>query len=111
MATKQTWTINGKTYNHEQLMELKKQGLDPRKDDIQMKFVTPQVIESEKQAKEALEQPEVVETTISTDEVVDVNIEQVESDEQEFARLKTERAWKNEDKKARYNELKEKFKK
>jgi hypothetical protein len=53
----QTWTIKGKTYTHDQLMELKSQGLDPRKDDIQMKFVTPQVIANEKKKEEEPEVP------------------------------------------------------
>lgn len=36
---KQTWKIRGQVYTIEQLRELKKQGLDPRKDDIVMKFI------------------------------------------------------------------------
>jgi len=47
----QTWTIKGKTYNHEQLMELKKQGLDPHKDEITMVFVTPHKGETKAQEK------------------------------------------------------------
>jgi len=37
----QTWSIGGRTYTHAQLMELRKQGLDPRKDEIVMASVTP----------------------------------------------------------------------
>ena len=36
----QTWTIKGQTYTHAQLMELKAQGLDPRKDSVVMKHIT-----------------------------------------------------------------------
>lgn len=39
-TTVQTWKINGQVYTHSQLMEMKKQGLDPRKDNIEMKFIT-----------------------------------------------------------------------
>lgn len=119
MKSTQLWSINGKTYNHAQLIELKRQGLDPSKDNIQMKFVTPQVIESERLAKEAIAEPEeVVEVaTLEPEEVPsaepEVSSEPVgepETDEEEYERLKNEKAWVNNDKKARYNELKEKFK-
>lgn len=49
----QTWKIKGQVYTHAQLMELKRQGLDPRKDDIVMKFITnpqPEVKPEEKKA-------------------------------------------------------------
>jgi len=37
----QTWKIRGQVYTHAQLMEIKKQGLDPHKDEIIMKFISP----------------------------------------------------------------------
>ncbi len=37
----QTWKINGQVYTHGQLMELRKQGLDPRRDQIILSAVTP----------------------------------------------------------------------
>lgn len=37
----QTWTIKGQTYTHGQLMEMRKQGLDPVKDEVELKAVTP----------------------------------------------------------------------
>lgn len=36
----QTWTINGKTFTHAQLMELKKRGLDPRKAEFTFAEIT-----------------------------------------------------------------------
>lgn len=47
----QTWTINGKTFNIGQLRELKKQGIDPRKDDFEMKAVTKPKKQKAKTAK------------------------------------------------------------
>lgn len=40
-TTTQTWNIRGQVYTHAQLMEMKKQGIDPRKDNVVLKFVTP----------------------------------------------------------------------
>ena len=114
----QTWKINGQVYTHAQLMELKAQGLDPRKDNIEMKFVTRnnkgELVAKADETKPAVEEPkkEPVEskvTTSSTDVEVPVEAEP-ETEEQEYERLKAEKAWVNNDKKARYNELKAKFK-
>lgn len=83
----QTWKIKGQVYTRSQLQELKRQGLDPRKDDIVMKFVT---------------------VTNSGEPVAEIQTA-VETEKEEFARLKLERAWKSADKKDRYNELKAKY--
>lgn len=40
----QTWTIKGQTYTHGQLMELKRQKLDPLKDEFELKAVTPRKV-------------------------------------------------------------------
>jgi len=108
-------------------MELKRQGLDPRKDDIVMKFITnpqPVVEEAKIEANEAVEVTESktdipVVLGTPTDEVIEVEKEVVETEEkednvieteeEEFARLKTEKAWVNNLKKGRYHELKAKF--
>ncbi len=49
----QSWNINGQTYTHGQLMELRKQKLDPLKDKIVMANITPraQVEEVKVEAK------------------------------------------------------------
>lgn len=122
----QTWKINGQVYNHSQLMEMKRQGLNPRKDQILLKSITNQ------KAEEVIETPETavedlpVETTEVVEEVVEEPVEaaeelsvaesenatdeqQSETEEEEFARLKTEKAWLSPAKKERYNELKAKF--
>lgn len=114
----QTWRINGQTYTHAQLMELKKQGLDPRKDKIEMKFVTKnnkgEALGDKKPEEVAAPEvavPEPVKEEAPVAEVVDaeeVKTQEVpESLEEEFERLKTEKAWVNNEKKGRYNELKE----
>jgi len=36
----QYWTIKGRTYTRAQLAELRAQGLDPHKDDIEYKYIT-----------------------------------------------------------------------
>lgn len=54
----QTWKIKGKTYNHGQLMELKRQNLDPIKDEIVMSSVT-------KKNQPEMEVPEVEKKEIS----------------------------------------------
>lgn len=91
-------------------MELRKQGLDPLKDEIVMKAVTPR-----KEVKK-VEEPKVETTATSTDvpkaeteEVANVKAATPETEQEEFSRLKAEKAWVNSDKKARYNELKAKF--
>lgn len=121
----QTWKINGQVYNHSQLMEMKRQGLNPRKDQILLKSITNQ------KAEEVVETPvETVveelpaETTEVVEEVAEEPVEateepsiaeevadeqQSETEEEEFARLKTEKAWLSPAKKERYNELKAKF--
>lgn len=110
----QLWTIKGQTYTHAQLMELRKQGLDPRKDNIEMKFITKnkqgeivgkkeedkKMEEYEKELKKNQEQAKKIQEALEN-----------ETEEQEFERLKQERAWKNENKKARYAELKAKLNK
>lgn len=136
----QTWKINGQTYNHGQLMELKRQGLDPRRDKIILKSVTNQPAEVVEEKVESTtevenitedavdEQPETAVEEVSNDQGALPEGENVEggsldnapgnatdeatdseTEEEEFARLKTERAWVNPDKKARYDELKAKF--
>lgn len=40
----QLWTIKGQTYTHGQLMELKRQKLDPLKDEFELKAVTPRKV-------------------------------------------------------------------
>ena len=94
MSTKQTWTIRGQVYNHEQLLELKRQGLDPRKDDIVMKFVTPKSTEvTEEEPSKAME---IKMTTSTTDETVVLKegetkvvatLEEPSKDESHFAEL------------------------
>ena len=104
----QSWKINGQVYNHQQLMELKAQGLDPRKDKIEMKFITknskdeivgnvgkPQV----KAEKEATIETKIAQTTANVDE------------EQEFELLKSQKAWLYFNTKDRYKELKIKLSK
>lgn len=41
MAQHQTWRINGQVYTHAQILEMRAQGIDPRTDKVEMKFVTP----------------------------------------------------------------------
>lgn len=94
----QTWTINGQTYNHAQLMEMKKQKLNPSKDKVELKFVTPGTMDNLEKKEE--KEPEQV----STSEVIEKTLD--ETPEQEFERLTSERAWLKKDSKERYNELK-----
>jgi len=89
----QTWKINGQIYNRSQLQELKRQGLDPRKDDIVMKFITNPGLER------AIGDPGGNEAEVPA-----------ETEEEEFARLKASSAWLHAATKERYNELKAKFK-
>ena len=39
--TQQTWIINNRTYNREQLNQMRELGLDPHKDDFDMKELNP----------------------------------------------------------------------
>jgi hypothetical protein len=122
----QTWKIKGQVYTHAQLMELKKQGLDPRKDDIVMKFITnpqpeantPKIETNE--ATKALEGMDVEKVEVLKNQDGEVITEKeevptaqengvVETEEEEFARLTKEKAWVNKSKKERYSELKAKF--
>jgi hypothetical protein len=115
----QTWKINGQIYTHQQLMELKAQGLDPRKDKIEMKFITKNnkdeiVGNVRKPQEEVIEDVTTEKTITQTPTNVETNIPEEEKDhfeaeEEEFKRLKKERAWKKADEKARYAELKAKF--
>lgn len=118
----QTWTIKGKTYNHAQLMELKKQKLDPLNDEIVVKYVTPK--KEEKVAEVKQEEVENIscevcqcdcnchpcehtkedETNAKADPIQAISSD--ETPEQEFERLTKEKAWLKNDKKERYNELK-----
>lgn len=50
--TKQTWRINGQIYTHAQLLELRRQGFDPRKDQIVMSSITPRPEKKEESHKE-----------------------------------------------------------
>lgn len=97
----QTWKIKGKDYTREQLQELKRQGLDPRKDNIVMKFISGDQATKSEEVKESGHVEEAKGSSA-------VKVE-LETEEQEFERLKNERAWVNKDKKDRYNELKTKF--
>lgn len=127
----QTWKINGQVYNHSQLMEMKRQGLNPRKDQILLKSITNQkaeeVVETpvetvvedlpvettevvEEVVQEVAEEPvEVVEESSIAESENATDEQQSETEEEEFARLKTEKAWLSPAKKERYNELKAKF--
>lgn len=119
----QTWTINGKTYNHAQLQELKRLGLDPRKDQIEMKMVTPHgkkdaggdegVLKKENEqlkGKVAELEAELQKGQSSTESVNEPEVESSEPNqaelEAEFEKLKSENAWLHKEKKARYKELK-----
>lgn len=74
----QKWNINGKTYTHGQLLELKAQGKDPRTDEIVMSEITLPKLEKTIKAKK--EKKVVVE---SVEESMP-EVEQVErSDESE----------------------------
>lgn len=91
----QIWKINGQSYTHAQLMEMKKQGLDPRKDKIEMKFIT----KSEK-VEEVQEEKEVeneVQEEIKNDsetKELEVNEETAEKFEFNGKEYKTEAAMK-----------------
>ena len=89
----QTWKIRNQVYTHPQLMELKRQGLDPRKDDIVMKFVT-----VDKSGKVVRKKEEEVKGEPTPNKDVELF--------KEFESLKKEKAWLKPDKKARYSELK-----
>lgn len=118
----QTWTINGKTYNHAQLQELKRLGLDPRKDNIEMKMVTPhgkkdvggdegELKKENEQLKSKIAELEAelekaqgsTETTNGSEDGGGPNQSELEA---EFEKLKSENAWLHKDKKDRYKELK-----
>lgn len=115
----QTWTIKGQTYTHAQLQELKRQGLNPHKDDIVMKFIskgalnsqeeaTPEVVEDA--ASEGLGVPEPgAEDSQAPAPGVPATVIVAEMEKEEFDKMKAEKAWTNPAKKERYNELKAKF--
>lgn len=124
----QTWNIKGQAYTHGQLMELKRQGLDPRRDKIVMKSITnqptdePEVVDEVEDAGTGITQDDQYADEIRADEentdqitadeaevAKDDQAGNVESDEEEFERLKAERAWVNPEKKPRYDELKARF--
>jgi DNA polymerase II large subunit len=108
--TTQTWEINGQVYTHPQLMELKKQGLDPRKDEIVMKLLSPK-------RDDEVPQTELVNEEVSKETLEDVTqlpeTEEAleETEEQEFARLKASKAWNKPETRERYRELKKKLNK
>lgn len=178
----QIWRIKGENYTHAQLMDLKKQGLNPRKDNIVKKFIAnpgteeeiekaeakmkvrkakeerentrrakmvaienaedeerkklvkefqvwqmanvkgdkkkrEEVAKKAEEAKEAEEEapeatpeaPEKAETLAEAQAEVPEEEVPAETEEQEFERLKTEKAWVNPEKAARYKELRSKF--
>ncbi len=123
MSTNQTWKIKGQVYTHEQLMELKKMGLNPHKDKIEMKFITPGVKENQTEQKaepdigQLTEPPKEEQAAVNSGEgspdaeVLGTVPVDPETEEHEFERLTKEKAWLKKDQKARYAELKEKFKK
>lgn len=67
----QTWKIKGQVYNHGQLQELKRQGLDPRKDEIVMKFIT---------KPKDVTPPEPVKEEARIDESAEASLEPTEED-------------------------------
>jgi len=106
----QTWKIKGQVYTHAQLLELRKQGLDPRKDHIEMKFVTKN--SKDEIVGEVTEKKKVVASEPASTPEAPAAPEQaqIKAETEEYARLKKERAWTNPAKKPRYDELKAKFK-
>ncbi len=87
MNTKQTWKIRGQVYTHGQLLELKKQGLNPHKDSIVLATVMPHAepskpVEEPKVEEPKMEEPKVEEKekhyTICTQEMLDEYPELVE---------------------------------
>lgn len=68
MAINQLWTINGQTYNHQQLMELRKQGFNPLKDKVEMKKVTKHEVEITEEIAE--EYPELEEQGVEVGDTV-----------------------------------------
>lgn len=115
----QTWKIKGQVFTHAQLMEMKKQGIDPRKDKVIMKFITkPKNEVLPEKAAEEVKAPVVEDVPIVPEVPVEVASETVtpetpvvETELEEFERLKVERAWKSAAKKDRYAELKLKLNK
>lgn len=129
----QTWKIKGQVYTHAQLMELKRKGLDPRKDKIIMKFITPRnteedevevetETETEPQAPETVVEPaeegelppppaEAPEPQAPADSPeAPAEEPKLETEAEELARMKEERAWLNPKTKDRYKELNDKAK-
>lgn len=100
----QTWKIKGRSYTHEQLQELKRQGFSPfRPEEFEMKFIAnPKTKPVEKKEEEPpVEEP--------PEPPKDLEEDRKETEEEEFARLTKEKAWVNKEKKPRYDELKAKL--
>lgn len=102
----QTWKIKGQVYTLGQIQEMRKQGLNPHKDVIVMKFITnPQI-------KPSADLNDLTDGTTDEAKALHSHSEDslpTETEEEEFKRLKTEKAWVNPAKKARYAELKAKL--
>lgn len=80
--TKQIWTIKGQNYTHEQILEMKRQGLDPRKDTIELKF-----LRAEKPVQEPVEvkEPQLQETPIEENKEIEITeaVEEVKKEKTE----------------------------
>ena len=73
----QTWKIKGQVYTHAQLMELKRQGLDPRKDDITMKFITNPKLKEQKDVPEVAEEDSRVEEEATEEPVLEEAVAEI----------------------------------
>lgn len=117
MATKQTWKINGQTYTHEQLMEMKRKKINPHKQKVELKTITPRGNVANKVETPAVEAESVVapvETPVpdaAPEAPVAVETPAVEAEKLEFEEMKKAKAWLKPELNARYNELKKKFSK